>query len=73
MGRIVHPAPPYFSSGIVTCPDCGRCYWGSSRCACGAALHGPRRKPHYLDLTVRRHWLIDHDGTARLINGEAPA
>jgi hypothetical protein len=71
MGRIVHPHPPYFFGGVVTCPDCGRLYWGSALCVCGAALHGPRRKPHYIDPSIARHWLIERDGSAELFDSEA--
>jgi hypothetical protein len=73
MGRRIRPQPPYFSHGVVTCPDCGRLYWGSAVCTCGAALHGPRRTPHYIDAAIARHWLIAADGSANLLGAPPPA
>jgi hypothetical protein len=68
MGRVVHPRPPYFVSGIVTCPGCGTMWWGSvSECRCGAAvilLHG--RRGRWIDPT-RRAYLVGHDGSAYVL------
>lgn len=66
MTRLIRPSSFFTGRYFLACPDCFRVRWGSGRCQCGARLLGPWRNGAILDPT-RRNWLIDADGTAKLV------